>query len=252
MTTRTLAEATALCDTLAGVPGFPDYPGACNGLQVENSGEVTRVGAAVDADLATLETAATRGIDFLIVHHGLLWTRPTSYTGVLRRKLALLLENNVAVYGAHLPLDAHPELGNNAILVRRLGLTPVTTFLPFEGRDIGILCAGLPRVELAGRLRALFPAGVTAIEGGPEVLQRVAVCSGGAGSHLLEAKAAGADAFITGEAQQHHYGQALEAGLNLYLAGHYATEVFGVQALAEAVAGHLGLPWEFIPSGCPL
>lgn len=248
----TLAEVVSFCQARLGLPGFPDFPPAANGLQVENDGTVTRVGAAVDAGLEPFRRAAAKGVDFLIVHHGLFWEPPRPIVGVTREKLDLLLRANLAVYSAHLPLDAHPEIGNNALLARRLRLEPVSTFHPYEGRDIGLIArAGLAREDLRRRLDSLFPR-VVALEFGSAAPERVAVVTGAGASVVEELRSEGVDTLITGELKEHIYNVAQELGLNLYACGHYATEVFGVCALAEEVARRFDLPWEFIATENPL
>ncbi len=247
-----LHEIVRYCDERLGLPGHPDYPGALNGLQFENDGTVTRIGAAVDSGLDPFARARTAGVDFLIVHHGMFWDPPIPFTGLNRRRLSLLLEANLAVYGAHLPLDAHPELGNNALLARRLGLEVARSFLPFEGRDVGVITHRAPdRPELARRLRALFPR-VVAIEHGAAEPRAVAIVSGAGHSAVGALRAAGVDTLVTGELREHCFTAAVELGLNLYACGHYATEVFGVQALAEEVATRFALPWEFLGTDNPL
>lgn len=247
-----LNEVVAYLDHESSTPGFPDFPGANNGLQFENSGRVTKIGAAVDGNLPTFELAAARGCTLLIVHHGMLWERPRAYTGLLHRKFRTLLQGDIAVYSSHLPLDAHPVLGNNACIADALGLTRVGTFAPHEGRDIGLLAEGIERSELASRLASLFPAGFRRIEAGPSRPRRIAVCSGNGGGVFAAAVQAGADTFITGEIAQQHFSEAVERGINLYPCGHYATEVFGVRALAAAAANHFGVEWEFLDTACPL
>lgn len=249
----TLDEVVAFCDQRTGSPGFPDFPGAANGLQIANKGRVSCIGASVDAGLVPFQRALERNVDFLIVHHGLFWIPPIPITGKNYEKVKLLIEGDCAVYGCHLPLDAHPEIGNNALLAFRLGLSPVDTFMPFEGRDLGLL-ADCPydRNELGERLNTLFPGGISALEFGPEDPERIAIVTGSGASALPELQAAGVSTLITGELRQHHYNQAQEAGWNLYCCGHYATETFGVSALAEEAALHFGINWEFIESDCPL
>lgn len=247
-----LSELVEACQQRLGVAGFPDFPGAMNGLQVANSGQVTRIGAAVDAGLEPFRQAAARGVDFLIVHHGLFWEPTRPWTGVVHDRLALLVRSNLAVYSAHLPLDAHPEIGNNAVLARRLQLAAAGTFFPFEGRDIGLIAeSGVERSELLRRLESLF-ARVTAIEFGDRCPARVAIVTGGGASAVGALRAAGVDTLITGELKEHIYTVAQEERLNLYACGHYATEVFGVCALAEELSRRFDLPWEFIPSENPL
>ena len=247
-----LNEIVLHCQQRLGLPDFPDFPGAVNGLQVSNNGTVTRIGAAVDAGLEPFRRAAAKGIDFLIVHHGLFWNPPRPIVGVEHTKLSLLLQANLAVYSAHLPLDAHPEIGNNAVLARRLRLEPVSTFHAFQGRDVGLLVrGGLARADLQRRLESLF-ARVTPIACGSAWPEKIAIVTGAGGSALDELRITGADTLITGELKEHHFTLAQESELNLFACGHYATEVFGVCALAEELSRHFDLPWEFIPTEHPL
>jgi dinuclear metal center YbgI/SA1388 family protein len=246
-----LDAIVAYCQDRLGLPDFPDFPGALNGLQVANDGRVTRIGAAVDASIGALRQAAEKGADFVVVHHGLFWETPRPWTGRLREKLGLLVEKNIAVYSAHLPLDAHTDLGNNALLARKLGLDPLMTFHEFEGRDVGLVSSfNGSRPVLARKLESLFPR-VTRIEFGREQIRSVAIVTGGGGSSI-DALPAGVDTLVTGELREHHYVVAEERGLNLYACGHYATEVFGVCALAEDVGRRFDLPWEFLATENPL
>jgi dinuclear metal center YbgI/SA1388 family protein len=248
-----LDDVVAFCDERTGSPGFPDFPGAMNGLQVSNSGRVSCIGAAVDAGLVPFQQAIERRVDFLIVHHGLFWTPPNPLTGANYHKVKTLLDGDCALYGCHLPLDTHPEIGNNALLAFRLGLAPERSFAPFEGRDLGLIAhSDYERTELRERLETLFPNGITAIECGSEKLDGIAIVTGGGGSVLSELAPSGTSTLITGELRQHHFNQAQEAGWNLYSCGHYATETFGVSALAEEAATQVCITWEFIETGCPL
>lgn len=248
-----LNEIVAFCDERTDQLNIKDFSGAENGLQVENNGTVTKIGAAVDAGAVPFEQAVAKGIDFLIVHHGLFWSPPIPVTGRHYRKLKSAISGNLAVYGSHLPLDAHPEIGNNALLARELQLEPERRFLDYEGTPIGLLARGIEqRAELRARLEALFPRGITAIECGPPKLERVALLTGSGRSALSRLKENGSDTLITGELRQEHYNLAQEEGFNLYCCGHYATEVFGVQALAREAAERFGLRWEFIATDCPL
>lgn len=248
----TLQEIVHYCNERTRLAAVRDFPGACNGLQVENDGKVTRIGAAVDAGLVPFEKAVAAGIDFLIVHHGLFWNPPQPFTGSVRQKLKVCLDGNLAVYSSHLPLDLHPEIGNNALLAAELGLNPTGGFVHYEGNPIGVLAdCHLDRDNLRVRLEQLFPK-VTAIEFGPERLERIGILTGSGQSAVSELLPNGARTLITGELKQQHFNQAQELGLNLYCCGHYATEVFGVQALAREVAEKFGLEWEFIETECPL
>lgn len=230
-----------------------DYPGAMNGLQVENNGQVTRIGASVDAGLVPFSKAMEQGVDLLLVHHGLFWEPPRPVTGTNYKKLTTLLNNNCALFSSHLPLDCHPEIGNNACIAREMGLDVRDWFLPFENTPIAAIAnAGMFRNEFNDRLKQLFPNSYTAIECGPESIARVAICSGSGASAVSQLKKQGVQTLITGELRQHHYNLAEELELNLYPCGHYATETFGVKALAKELGERFGLPWTFLDSPCPL
>jgi dinuclear metal center YbgI/SA1388 family protein len=244
-----------LDDTLE-VPGFPDYDGAWNGLQVgvadPRTHRVTRVAAAVDATEASVRKAAEWEADLLLVHHGLFWGRARTLTGPEYRKVAPLIQGGTALYSAHLPLDAHPELGNAVRLIRALGLEPVGRFGRFEDRDIGFEVRIDESVEaFRDRIAAALGGPVRVVPGGPGPIRRVGVVTGSAGSLIPDAAAAGLDALLTGEATHHHALAAMEAGLHLILAGHYATETWGVRALAGRLAEEFGVTWEFLdlPTG---
>lgn len=249
-----LADIVAYCDERTRLHAVKDFPGAHNGLQFANSGKVTKIGAAVDAGLVPFQMAAERGIDFLVVHHGMFWKEQAPVTGPVYDKFRTLVKHDIAVYGSHLPLDAHPEIGNNAMLARKLGLTVASWFLPYEGVNIAALCdsGALHRAELAARLRTLFPKSFRAIECGREVPGKIAILSGSGRSALAHLKAQGCDTLITGELRQEHFNEAQESGFNLYPCGHYATEIFGVHTLAKELGEKFGLPVEFVATGCPL
>ena len=250
----TLQEIVSFCDQRTRKSEIKDFDGAHNGLQVENSGEVTKIGAAVDAGQLPFEMAMAAGIDFLICHHGLFWTPPVPLTGTSYRKVKTALDGNLAVYGAHLPLDCHPEIGNNALLAKELGLERIGSFLPYEGNEMATIAAGPAggRDELNYKLKALFPKTYQGIEYGSEHPERIGILTGSGQSAVAHLKANGIDTLITGELRQHHFNMAQELSLNLYPCGHYATEVFGVKALAAEVAEKFGLDWEFIEQPCLL
>lgn len=248
-----LTDVIAFCDNRTERLEVPDFPGSENGLQVANDGKVSTVGAAVDAGLEPFRKAIASGIDLLIVHHGLYWTPPLPLVGPAYDKVKLLLDNNLALYGSHLPLDRHPEIGNNAILARKLELSPCGTFLPYEGVDIGLLAkASGSRDDLRSKLEHLFPNGINAMEYGSDEPEKIAVLTGSGQSAVDKILDAGADTLITGELRQHHFNLAQELRLNLYACGHYATETFGVDALAREVAEKFDLPYEFVETPCPL
>lgn len=247
-----LADLVAYCDHRTRRTAFKDAPGACNGLQVANRGTVTRIGAAVDAGLHPFRQAVAQGVDFLLVHHGMYWDMPRPLTGPAYDRVATLITGNCALYSSHLPLDAHPELGNNVLLARQLALTPDGPFVVQEGESIGCTAAWQrPREELRARLDQLYPR-VVAIEYGSTAPARIAFCSGSGNSALRELAATGADTLITGELREEWFNVAQEQGLNLYLCGHYATEVHAVRALAAELGEKFGLPWSWISTDNPL
>ncbi len=247
-----LGGITEYLDRYLNIRGVADWEGACNGLQIENSGSVKRIGAAVDGSEYTLRAAAERGVNLLLVHHGLFWKGGHPWTGATYRKMKLALENDLALYSAHLPLDLHPVVGNNALLCAALGLKKKTPFLRGKGQFIGwqARCA-LSLEELAARLAGAVGSKVKVIPGGPARVSRVGVVTGGAGGEIYEAAAEGVDTFITGEGPHWTYGAAEELGINVLYGGHYATETLGVKALAAHLSERFGAPWEFIdhPSG---
>ena len=248
----TLNDLVSYCDQRTRREAFIDAPAAFNGLQVANSGRVTKIGAAVDAGVVPFQMAAAADVDFLIVHHGMYWDMPRPLTGPVYDRVATLIRADCALYSSHLPLDAHPELGNNALLARQLGLTPSRGWLPNDGGPIGTIAAhASPRAALRTRLQSLYPR-VIAIEYGSASPAEVAFCSGSGNSALASLAATGCDTLVTGELREEHFNFAQEQKLNLYLCGHYATEVHGVRALAAELGAKFNLPWEFIATENPL
>src|SRR5258708_18246432 len=192
-------------------------------------------------------------VDFLIVHHGMFWDGLQPVTGAFYEKLSVLMRGRCALFSCHLPLDAHPEIGNNALLAKALGLPVSRTFLPYEGNPIGTIVTNrYNRATLRKKLKTLFPHHVTAIEHGSDRPAEIALLTGSGMSAVPHLRAAGVDTFITGEVKQAAFNTAHEQRLNLYCCGHYATETFGVKALAAEVAEKFGLPWTFLDTGCPL
>lgn len=248
-----LESLVKFCDDRTRRLNVADFPGAENGLQLANSGRVTRIGAAVDAGRIPFEKAIAEGVDFLIVHHGLFWNPLQPLTGSNYTKLKVAMDGNLAVYGSHLPLDAHPEIGNNRLLADALEMQVEDWFLEHEGTPIAALAVGCKgRNDLKDRLRKVFPAGFQSIEFGSSEIGRVAILTGSGRSALAELEGQGVDTLVTGELRQEHFNYAQEKCLNLYTCGHYATEVFGVKALARECAAKFGLDWSFIATDCPL
>ncbi len=252
------ADVVAYLDQLLGIPGTPDYPTALNGLQVANRGTVSRVAAAVDGSHRTIEGAITVGADLLLVHHGLFWKGAQPIVGAQYLRLRALVEHDMAVYAAHLPLDRHPMLGNNALLAHELGLTPSGGFAQFESIAIGVRgAADIPTADLVARAARFARAHGGDAHGTafPDArrTRSWAICTGGGASTetLDEAVALGVDTLIVGEGPHWTAVDAPERGLVIIYAGHYATETPGVRALARDVASRFGVPWEFIaaPTG---
>ena len=246
-----LQDLVTYCDHRTRRAAFKDAPAAFNGLQAANSGRVTKIGAAVDAGLVPFQRAVAVGVDFLIVHHGMYWDMPRPLTGAVYERVATLVRGNCALYSNHLPLDSHPAIGNNALLARQLGLKATRGFLPNEGGPIGrIAPSKLTRAAIRAKLEKLYPR-VTAIEYGSATPRAIAFCSGSGYSAVPQLVAEGVDTLVTGELREDCFNRAQEEKLNLYLCGHYATEVHAVRALAAELAKKFGLPWEFIATENP-
>lgn len=252
MPKASLAAITKHCDRILRTAEIGDYDGAANGLQVENSGGITRIAATVDASLATVKLAIAAKADLLIVHHGLFWSQTHPWTGKRHELLRLLIENNLAVYSSHLPLDAHPKLGNNAGLAAALGLKNLKPFFFSHGQNIGLKTRQkISRAELANRLERATGSKPKVIPGGKVTCEHIGIVTGGAGAELKQAVAEGVDTFITGEGPHWTYALAEELGANVLYGGHYATETFGVKALAAKLSKKFKLPWSFLdhPTG---
>ena len=247
-----LQEIVSHLDAELAIDSIPDYPGAINGLQIEGKGDVAKVGAAVDASLPVIEKAVAANVDLLLVHHGLFWNGAKPFTGALYRKLKAAIESGMALYSAHIPLDVHPGWGNNARLVEALGLESVEPFFDWKGIALGLRgrFAG-SRDDLAEALAKAVEGRVHVCPGGGEAAGTVGVITGGAGSEVQAVADSGIDSFITGEGPHWSFPLAEELGLNVLYGGHYATETFGVKALAGDLAERFGVTWEFLdhPTG---
>ncbi|HAS83671.1 MAG TPA: Nif3-like dinuclear metal center hexameric protein [Verrucomicrobia bacterium] len=227
-----------------------------NGLQVENSGKVRKVCVGVDASMDFFEAANAQGADLLICHHGISWGDSLArITAQNYPRVKYLLEHDMALYASHLPLDAHAELGNNACIAKALGVRTLHPFGNYHGVNIG--CTGrLPRAlayaALKGELATLFGGSpYVSMDFGKETIRTVAIVSGGAADLAEEAAQKNVDLYITGEPMLQTYSIAKEYGLNVFFGGHYATETFGVRALAEAISNKFSIPAEFINLSVP-
>lgn len=255
MTTST--GLAAYLDELLGSANTPDYPNAVNGLQLENRSIIRGIAAAVDFSTRAVEGAIESGANFLIVHHGMFWGGLTPISGPAYRILRLLIENDIAVYSSHLPLDRHPTLGNNVLLAEQLGLTPNGVFGRFEEIFIGV--SGDSDIDTASLIESarVFANGYGEIRTSRILpgrrTRRWAICTGaGASAETLnEASAAGIDTLIVGEGPHWTAIHAEEHDLAIIYAGHYATETIGVRALARHLAEKYKLPWTFVsaPTG---
>jgi dinuclear metal center YbgI/SA1388 family protein len=245
-----LDEIVSYTNRFLRIRDVGDWDNALNGLEIENSGRVTRIGAAVDVSTRVLTEAAKQDVDLLIVHHGLFWPGLQPIQGALRGQLRIAFENDIALYSAHLPLDIHPRVGNNAQLVAALGLKSARPFLEEKGQPVGLkIRASLPRSELIRKLQKALNGPVKVFGFGPKQTRAIGVVTGAAGSEIYRVADEEIDTFITGEAPHWAAVAAAEVGVNLLLGGHYATEVFGVKALAAHLSKRFRTPWGFID--CP-
>ena len=250
-----MANLLKIVDFLEGelrTTEIPDYPGAHNGLQFENGGEVKKVLCAVDASLAAIREAVKREGDLLLVHHGLFWQGVRPIKGAIYEKYKLAMDAGLAIYSSHIPLDIHPEYGNNVQLLRALGLGDGEEFFDWKGIKLGrkVFFEG-SLGELKKRLSSVLGSVVTMRGGEEEQVGELGVITGGAGSEVEAMAAEGLETFISGEGPHWSFPLAEELDLKVLYAGHYATETFGVRALAKKLAARFLLEEEFIdlPSG---
>lgn len=243
MTTRT--EIEAFLDTLLEPSRFRDY--GPNGLQVEGRRDVRKIVSGVTASLALIEAAAAARADALLVHHGLFWRgQDGRLTGWLKQRVERLITAGINLYAYHLPLDAHPRLGNNAALGSRLGLTADARFGDQDLGFIGSAFAPLSLDQLAAGVSASLSRHPVVVPGDGRVLRRIAWCTGGAQGAFEAAIAAGADVYLTGEISEPQAHLARETGVAFLACGHHATERYGAPAVAAEVAARFGLAHEFI------
>lgn len=247
-----LSEIVKYTNDYLRVAEIEDWANALNGLQIENSSKVTKIGAAVDVSTRVLTAAAKKKIDFLIVHHGLFWPGLQSVTGALRRQLKLAFEHDIALYSAHLPLDVHPKVGNNTQLAAAIGLKSAKPFFEEKNELVGVRSKfSGSRDDLIRKVRKSVGGSVKTFKFGPKNPKIVGIITGAAGGEIYRIAEEEVDTFITGEAPHWAAVAAEELRMNLILGGHYATEMFGVKALAAHLSERFKLPWEFLrfPTG---
>jgi dinuclear metal center YbgI/SA1388 family protein len=241
-------EIIAFLDELLDAPAFDDY--GPNGLQVPGADEVERVVTGVSAHRELFERAAAEGAQIVLCHHGIFWgAGPGPLTPQLKARLKALFDADMSLAAYHLPLDAHPEVGNNALICGALGLRRGESFAPHKGRDIGFVGrvdAPIPLDELLERCTAAFGAEPLHLGGGPDEVQAVGVVSGGGADALDEAIDRGLDAFLTGEPSERAMADAREGGVHFIAAGHYATETLGVRRLGELLHDRFGVDHRFV------
>src|ERR671910_470532 len=249
-----LNDIITYLDELLEAPDFPDY--GPNGLQVPGQDEVALVATGVSAHRELFERAAEAGAQLVITHHGLFWDfHPRSLSPPMKERLRVLFDNEIALAGYHLPLDAHPEVGNNALICDALGLDRAEPFGRHRGRSIGFVgrsAEGIPFDELRRRCVDAFGQEPFSWNSGPEVVRSVGIVSGGAASSFGEAIALGLDAFLTGEPAEHVMADAVESGTHFIAAGHYATETFGVRRLGELLEQEFDVEHHFIAAPNPI
>ena len=245
-------------DTLLRIGAIADYPNAVNGVQLSHRGPVTRVAASVDISRRVIEQTIAEGANLLVVHHGMFWSGLQPFRGPHYERIRALIENDVAVYAAHLPLDAHPDVGNNALLARELGLEPRDGFAAHQGTMIGVRgSCDMDTTVLVERARTFAhrhggDVRTTTLDADRRT-RHWAICTGAgaSASTLTEAATLGIDTLIVGEGPHWTAVDAPETGLVIIYAGHYATETLGVCALAKQITATFGIPWTFIeaPTG---
>ena len=241
-------EIIAYLDDLLEIDAFTDY--GPNGLQVPGAERVSLVMTGVSAQRELFEEAAAAGAELVLCHHGLFWeSQGRSIGPAMKERLRILFDADISLAGYHLPLDAHPEVGNNALICAALGLEPAEPFAEHKGRPLGFVgrsAEGVPFAELRERCAAAFEQEPFAWDCGPDLVHSVAILSGGAPGNFTEAIALGVDAFLTGETAEHVMADARENRVHFIAGGHYATERFGIRRLGELVAERFGVEHRFV------
>src|SRR3954447_2564454 len=238
-------------DDLLKPQNFEDY--GPNGLQVPGRDEVNLVTTGVSAGIELFERAAAEGADLVLVHHGLFWQGPPRpLDRPARRRLQLLFDADMSLAAYHLPLDGHPEHGNNALLAAGLGAEVTGPFAEGVGVEARWPDGGLSAAELVGRLRKLVGREPLAVHGARERVRSIAIVSGGGQGYFADAIAAGHDAFLTGEASERNFNEARESGVHFLAGGHYATETLGVRRLGDLLAERFGVRHVFVDVPNPI
>jgi dinuclear metal center YbgI/SA1388 family protein len=245
-------ELIAYLNSYLQIAEFEDY--GPQGLQVEGKEEIQKITLSVDAALAALESAVAHGADLHLVHHGLFWGATQCLVGALGQRVRTLMKADMNLYAVHLALDAHPSVGNNAVLARLLGIEVTDWWAEYKGKPMGVLGnapAGTTFKELVAQVNEALDTTAQAAAYGPAMVQRVGIVSGGAADEIGEAAALGLDTYVTGERSHSHYWDPAEYRINVVYAGHYATETVGVKALGAHLSERFGLEVEFLdfPTG---
>jgi dinuclear metal center YbgI/SA1388 family protein len=247
-------EIIAYLDELLEIQTFADY--GPNGLQVPGAAEVSTVVSGVSAQRELFEQAAAQGAELVLCHHGLFWDfHPRTVGPAMKERLKLLFDADISLAGYHLPLDAHPEVGNNALICAELGFERSEPFAEHKGRSIGWIGRadrGVPFTELRDRCADVFGQEPFVWDCGAEVVRSVGIVSGGAPGNFGDAIARGLDAFLTGETAEHVMADARENGVHFIAGGHYATETFGIRRLGELVAERFGVEHHFVDIPNPI
>lgn len=245
-------ELEGYLEQYLAVGEFKDY--GPNGLQVQGSEDIQHIGVAVSACLASIEAAVDLGVQALLVHHGLFWNRDDyCITGSKYQKIKLLIDNGISLFAYHLPLDAHPEVGNNWKAAQDLGWQELEPFALMNGQPIGVRgkLPGVPLEEFQRQLETYYEHPAHGAYGGPPQVHSAALVSGGANKVLVEAVQAGVDAFITGSFDEPQWHMAHEEGIHFFAMGHSHTERVGPQALGKHLETKMGLRVSFIDTPNP-
>lgn len=248
-------QIVRFCDETLDAATFGDY--GPNGLQVPGNPEVGKVATVVSAHRASIEAAIEAGADLLLAHHGLFWDfHPRALSEQMATRLKLCFEAGLSVAGYHLPLDAHPEIGNNVLLCRQLGFEPEPqTIGSAKGRNVGAIgrrTEPVSPVELTASIATALDREPLVFDDGPEEIRSIGIVSGSAASDIHTAITLGLDAYMTGEPSEHAMADAREGGIHFFAAGHYATEVCGIRRLGELVAEKFGIEHQFIDLPNPI